>query len=71
MQLRKGVTERDVVLLIRYRKQWQLSRESLFYIPSQHTGPQQEVHLCSIWVSLTGCADDYSILRSFAASNSE
>jgi len=47
MQLRMGVTECDVVL-IRYRKQRQLHRESWFYIPSQQTGPQEEVNLCNI-----------------------
>jgi hypothetical protein len=71
MQLRMRVTECDVVLLVRYHKQRQLGRENLFYIPSQQTGPQQEVNLCSISVSLRGSADDSSIMESFAVSNSE
>ena len=71
MQLRMGVTACDVVLLIRYHKQRQFGRESWFYIPIQQTGPQQEVNLCRIWVSLRRNADDSSILESFAVSNSE
>jgi hypothetical protein len=47
------------------------NRNNLFYIPSQQTEPQQEVNLCSIWVSLRGSADDSSIMERFAVLNSK